>query len=158
MNRTIARVLTVAALAFGGVAAGAAFAAPAMASKCYVNGVVAPCPKADYENDCEGVLQRPDCNAPAEEAPVAKAPASDPTNDSVTSGGGAAKAPTKKQPKAVTTTGGSDSKKSTTTQKGQTVTTVTVDESTGAVTITNENAQDYNDKMGMSRYGAANSI
>lgn len=143
MIRILARALTVAALAVAGFAGGAVVAAPAVADTvCVINGVRQPCPKPDYENDCEGELRRPDCDAPP--------PASDPTTEP-------AAPPAADQPKAAepNTNSGqpASTKRSTTTQTGQSVTTVTVDEADGSVTIETLPAYVYNERRGMSRMG-----
>jgi hypothetical protein len=143
----IARVLTVAVLALGGTALGAVVATPASATVCYINGVRQPCPRPDYENDCEGVLRRPDCDQPTP-PPTTEAPAPEPTQGD---GGGQGGAPAKKAPKTAQPT--SEGTHSTTTQTGQSVTTVTVDEASGTVTTVTEDALAYHARRGMARLG-----
>jgi len=139
MYRTTVRAIAVAALVLGGLAA---IPAPVSAAppKCIINGVPAPCQKPDYENDCEGALQRPDCATPP--PPAQTEPAPEPTQTQAQTSGGTSKA-------AGSTTGSA----STTTQTGQTVTTTTVD-ANGAVTTVTEQASAYYERKGMARLGA----
>jgi hypothetical protein len=133
MYRTARRLLALAALTIAAGSLTLAGAAAAHAdSVCIINGKEAPCEAPDYENDCEGKLQRSDCGQPAQPA----APKEDVVAPNTT---GTNTTTTRTHTHAPRTT----TKKHTTTLRGGKATTVTVDETTGEVTVTSVPDQNY---------------